>query len=138
MSCIVQCLAPVFAYMSLNCLFYVICYASVNFKFLLSVLFLCYYFMCFSFYFVWSVICIVSSDVYYCSLPFVYNCKIHFHWVETHLHSINIILYHIIISGEIILNITLWWLGYWLFIFVALLEENFYLVFLSLLGHTPG
>jgi hypothetical protein len=47
-------------------------------------------------------------------------------------------LYHIIIGGEVIPNITLWNLGYQLFIFVALLEGNFYLFFLSLLGHIPG
>jgi hypothetical protein len=41
-------------------------------------------------------------------------------------------------SGEIMPNITLWWLEYLLFIFVAQLEGNFCMVFLSVLGHTPG
>jgi len=96
-----------------------------QFKFLLYILFLCYCFICFPFYFLCSVIYIVSPYAYCCSLPFIYKCKDHCHWVETQLQSVNIVLYHIISSGEIMRNIMLWWLGYLLFIFVAQLEGNF-------------
>jgi len=113
MSVTVQYVAPLFAYLYLNCLLFVI----LQFKFVLYISFLCYYFLCFPFHFVCSVICIVSPYAYCCLLPFVYKCKDHCHWVETQLQSVNIILYHIISSGEIMPNITLWWLGY-LFLFL--------------------
>jgi hypothetical protein len=58
--------------------------------------------------------------------------------VETQLQSVNIILYHIISSGEIMPNIMLWWLGYLLFTFVVQLEGNFCMAFRSLLEHTQG
>lgn len=68
----------------------------------------CVIILCFSYYFVCYVICIVSPHAYCCSLPFVYKCKDHFHWVENQVQSVNIILYHIISSAEIMPNITLW------------------------------
>ena len=140
MSVTVQYVAPLFAYLYLYCLFFVPCHLLCfnQFKFLLSILFLCYYFICFPVYFVCSVIYIVSPYAYCCSSPFVYKCRDHCLWVETQLQSVNIVLYHIISSGEIMPNNTLWWLGYLLFIFVVQREGNFCMVFLSLLGHTPG
>jgi hypothetical protein len=140
MNVIVQYVAPLFAYLYLNCLFYVLCHLLCfnQFKFLLSILFLCYYFICFPFYFVCSVIYSFSPYGYCCSLPFVYECKVHCHWVETQLQSVNIVLYCIISSGEIMPNITLWWLEYLIFIFVVRLEGNLCMVYLSLLGPTPG
>jgi hypothetical protein len=64
-----------------------------RFKFLLSVLFLFYCFVCFALCLVCSVNRIVSPSVYYCYLPFVYNCKGHCHRVETP-KTLNIVSYH--------------------------------------------
>jgi len=46
-----------------------------RFKFLLSVLFLFRCYICFAFYFLRSLVFIVSPYVYYCYLTFVYNVR---------------------------------------------------------------
>lgn len=93
----------------------------------------------FPFHFVCSVIYIVSPFAYCCSFPFVFKFKDHSFWMETQLQSVNIVLYHIISSGEIMPNIMLWWLGYlFLFLWRSLKEIFiwFFLVCLSILQNS--
>ena len=58
-------------------------------------------YVCFAFYFVCFVVSIVSPYVYYCSLPFVYKCKDHCHWVETQLQLMNNVLFMSSVVGKL-------------------------------------
>jgi hypothetical protein len=95
MSFIVQYVDPLFAYLSINCLFHVIrpllCFNA--FKLLLLFFILLLYTFCLLFCVFWNLYCFSLCIILF--LPFVYKCKDHFYRVEIQLQEIKIVSYQI-------------------------------------------
>jgi hypothetical protein len=92
MSVIVLFTAPLFAHLSFNCLLYVLrlllCFSL--FVIIIIILIISLFNM---FCFLFCVFCVQFSfsSLILSFLSFMYECKDHYHWVETQLQQINIV-----------------------------------------------